>query len=97
MQNRKKRRVFSLEFKKEVVKLYKSGKSRKEIINSYNLSPSTFDKWVQQFKNADLELDTEEFDFCEGEVKELQKKIIQLQNENKILREAAMIFARKTY
>ncbi|MCC5895597.1 MAG: transposase [Alkalibacterium sp.] len=97
MQSRKKRRVFSLDFKKEVVNLYKSGKSRKEIIDSYNLNPSTFDKWVQQFKQSDLVLEEGEFTSVENEVQELRKKIAQLQDENKVLKEAAMIFARRTY
>ncbi|TSJ59913.1 IS3 family transposase, partial [Allobacillus salarius] len=46
------RRSFTDEFKEQIVQLYTSGKPRSEIIKEYELTPSTFDKWVKQFRNS---------------------------------------------
>lgn len=40
---KKKRRTFSPEFKLQMVQLFKNGKSRKDIIREYNLTPSALD------------------------------------------------------
>ncbi|WMM34458.1 helix-turn-helix domain-containing protein, partial [Shouchella clausii] len=42
------RKRFTVEFKKQLVQLYASGKPRAEIIREYELTPSAFDKWVRQ-------------------------------------------------
>ena len=49
---RRQRRTFSAEFKHQIVSLYRSGKSRKEILIEYDLTPSTFDRWVYQYNNS---------------------------------------------
>ncbi|KMR28556.1 transposase [Staphylococcus aureus] len=36
------RRLFSSEFKLQMVRLYKNGKPRNEIIREYDFTPSTF-------------------------------------------------------
>jgi transposase len=54
------RRTFTEEFKQQIVQLYQNGKPRKEIIREYDLTPSSFDKWVSQseksgsFKERDI-------------------------------------------
>lgn len=45
----KKRRTFSPEFKLQMVQLFKNRKSRKDIINEYTLTPSTLDKWINDY------------------------------------------------
>ncbi|EXJ23750.1 Mobile element protein [Alkalibacterium sp. AK22] len=95
MDKRKKRRSFSQDFKKEVVALYRSGRSRKEIIQEYDLTPSAFDKWVRQFsetseeENVDKDLTPEQ-----RELKELRKENAKLRMENEVLKQAALIFGR---
>lgn len=96
MQARRKRRVFSKEFKEELVKLYNSGKPRKEIIEEYELTPSAFDKWVQQFGRAEPNQNNKKSMATDKELEQLKKEIEVLKNENKVLKEAVMIFARRT-
>ncbi|KAA9011281.1 transposase [Niallia endozanthoxylica] len=45
---KRERRTFTKYFKQQMVQLYQNGKSRKEIIREYDLTPSSFDKWVSQ-------------------------------------------------
>ncbi|MGO4185489.1 transposase, partial [Paenibacillus sp. TAF43_2] len=42
----KARRTFTAEFKKQMIQLYESGKSRANIIKEYDLSASAFDRWI---------------------------------------------------
>lgn len=93
MQTRKKRRVFSKEFKQTVVELYKSGKPRKELIEDYELTPSAFDNWVRQFGNQ-TELEDNILNPEQKELQALRREIDKLQRENDILKQAALIFGR---
>ncbi|GIN62527.1 hypothetical protein J27TS8_25200 [Robertmurraya siralis] len=45
---KKVRRTFTEEFKQQIVQLYQNGKPRKNIIREYELTPSSFDKWINQ-------------------------------------------------
>ena len=42
MKERRERRNYTEDFKKQVVSLYNNGKSRSEIIREYDLTPSAF-------------------------------------------------------
>lgn len=94
MQNRKKRRVFSQEFKKQVVELYKAGKPRKDIIADYDLTPSAFDKWVRQYDETGEDDEEAGLTAEEKEIRALKKENAQLKLENEILKQAALIFGR---
>lgn len=94
MENRRKRRSFSREFKKQVVDMYKSGKPRKEIIADYELTPSAFDKWVSQFEASNLNVDNNNFTIEQRELRELRIENKKLKNENDVLKQAALIFGR---
>jgi len=91
----KARRTFTAEFKKQMIQLYESGKSRANIIKEYDLSASAFDRWIAQsqktgsFKEKDNR--TEE----ENELLALRKEIQRLKMENDILKQAALIMGRK--
>jgi len=52
MSERRERRNFTEEFKKQVVGLYNTGKSRTEIIKEYDLSPSAFNRWVKEYNTT---------------------------------------------
>ena len=62
-------RHFTDEFKQQIVDLHNAGMKRSEIIKEYNLTPSSFDKWVKQarttgsFKTVD-NLTDEQRGFC---------------------------------
>ena len=43
LMTRRKRRIFTVKFKKRAVLLYQNDKSLQEIIKEYDLSPSAFD------------------------------------------------------
>ncbi|MEC5424783.1 transposase [Virgibacillus sp. C22-A2] len=44
-----KRRTFTTDFKKQVVALYESGKSRQDIVSEYELTASALDRWIAVF------------------------------------------------
>ena len=46
--SRKIRRYFTDDFKQQIVDLHNVGRKRSELIKEYDLTPSTFDKWVKQ-------------------------------------------------
>lgn len=46
--SRKTQRYFTDEFKQQIVDLHKAGMKRSELIKEYELTPSTFDRWVKQ-------------------------------------------------
>ena len=48
MTERRTRRTYTEEFKKQLVELLNNGKSRSEILREYDLTPSSFDKWVKR-------------------------------------------------
>ena len=89
------RRTFTPEFKSQIILLYKSGKRKCDIIREYDLASSLLDKWIHQseisgsFKEKDNR--TEE----ENELIALRKRVAQLEMENDILKQAALIMGRK--
>ncbi|OME86085.1 transposase [Paenibacillus sp. FSL A5-0031] len=91
----KPRGTLTAEFKKQMIQLYESGKSRANIIKEYDLSAYAFDRWIAQsqktgsFKEKDNR--TEE----ENELLALRKEIQCLKMENDILKQAALIMGRK--
>ena len=90
------RRTYPEAFKKQIVALYQSGKPRKEIIEEYELTPSSFDKWRRQFESTGSFKEKDNLTPEQRELKELRKKNKQLAMENDILKQAALIFAQKS-
>lgn len=95
MKERRERRNYTEDLKKQVVNLYNNGKSRSEIIREYDLTPSAFNNWIKQYNtNASFKAEdnrTEE----EQELIELRKRNRQLEMEVDILKQAALIMGRK--
>jgi len=95
MTEKRPRRTYTQEFKKQMVQLYENGKPRADIIREYDLTASAFDKWVKQsattgsFREKDNRTPEEE------ELLRLQKENQQLRMENDILKQAALIMGRK--
>ena len=92
---RRKLREYTDEFKNQMVQLYLSGKPRADIIKEYDLTGTTFDRWVKQsqstgsFREADNRSDEE------NELIQLRKENQRLKMENDILKQAALILGRK--
>ncbi|AKG05836.1 transposase (plasmid) [Salimicrobium jeotgali] len=88
------RRTFTEEFKKQIVQLYENGKSRKEIIKEYELTSSSFDRWISQYwQSGSFKEDNRTPE--QKELIQLRKESQRLNMENDILKQAALIIGRK--
>ena len=77
------------DFKKSIVSLYQSGKSQTSLSKEYGVSLSAINKWGKRYS----EIKTEDGDvFTAKQIKELQKRNAQLEEENLILKKAIAIF-----
>lgn len=94
--SKRKRRTYSEAFKKQMVDLYLAGKSRQELIREYELTPSAFDKWLLQERTSGSFKEKDNLTPEQVELKELRKQNKQLEMENDILKQAALIFGRKS-
>jgi transposase len=89
------KKQYKEEFKKQIVMLYKNGKTRSELLREYEISSTTLYKWINNydgtgsFKAKDNR--TEE----ENELIELRKINKRLLMENDILKQAELLMARK--
>ena len=95
MAERRSRRTFSEEQKKQLVELFNHGKPRSEIIREYDLTGSSFDKWVKRINSTGSSHDKDNRTPEEQELLRLRKENQQLRMENDVLKQAALIFARK--
>ncbi len=95
MSERRERRSFTDEFKKQVVGLYNAGKSRTEIIKEYDLSASAFNRWVKEFNTSGSFKAKDNRSEEERRILQLEKENKQLRMENDILKQAALIMGRK--
>ena len=78
------------EFKRTLVNLYQNGsKSQAALCNEYGVSPTALAKWIKQYSTVETE-DGEVL--TAKQVKELQKRMAQLEEENLILNKAIAIF-----
>jgi transposase len=88
-------RKFTEEFKRQMVQLHASGKPANEIIKEYDLTPSTFHKWVKQYNSSGSFKEKDNQTPQEKELIKLRKTNQQLLMENDILKQAALIMGRK--
>jgi len=96
MSERRKKRDFSEEFKHQIVQLYNTGKPATAIIKEYDLTPSTFRKWVTRINATGSSRIADNRSPEEVKLIELTKENKQLRMENDILKQAALIFARRS-
>ena len=88
-------RIYIDEFKNQLVQLYLNEKRKCDIIREYDIVTSLFDKWVKQAQTiVSLKEKDNRFDL-ENELIELCKRNKQLEMENDILKQAALILGRK--
>ena len=95
MTQRRARRTYSEEQKKQLVELFNHGKPRSEIIREYDLTASAFDKWVKRINATGSSHEKDNRTPEELELLKLRKENQQLRMENDILKQAALIYARK--
>ena len=77
------------DFKKSLVSLYQNGKSQTQLSKEYGVSLSALGKWIKQYST--VQIDDGEV-LTAKQVKELQKRNAQLEEENLILKKAIAIF-----
>lgn len=92
---RRERRTYTEEFKKQMVELYKSGKPGSEIVKEYELTESSFRRWVRQYQESGSFKEKDNRSDEENELLKLQKENQRLKMENDILKQAALIMGRK--
>ena len=92
---RRERRIYTDEFKQQMVNLYLNGKPAREIIKDYDLTESSFHKWVKQEQNSGSFKEKDNRSPEENELITLRKENQQLKMENDILKQAALIMGRK--
>ncbi|MDQ5984279.1 MAG: hypothetical protein RUMPE_01326 [Eubacteriales bacterium SKADARSKE-1] len=71
------------EFKKTLVTLYQSGKTYAQIKTEYGVSSSTLAGWIKQYSEVKIDDGTI---FTAKQIKALQKRNAQLEEENLILK-----------
>ena len=92
---RRTRQTYTAEFKQQMVDLYNAGKPRVQILREYNLTPSAFDRWCRQSKQTGSFETKENLTTEQKELIVLRKRMKQLEMENDILKQAALIFGRR--
>lgn len=87
--------TYTDEFKNQVVQLYKNGKRKCDIIREYDIVPSLLDKWIKQSTTSGSFKGKDNLTPEQKELIELRKRNKQLEMENDILKQAALIMGRK--
>lgn len=80
---------YSQEYKQTIVNLYHAGKTYSEIHKEYGVSHSALSNWIKQYSEVKIDDDTI---LTAKQIKELQKRNAQLEEENLILKKAIAIF-----
>ena len=89
------RRIYTDEFKKQMVDLVKSGKTKAIVLREYDLHPSALNRWVSQSNNSGSFKEKDNRSNEEKEILNLKKELEYLKMENDILKQAALILGRK--
>ena len=92
---KRERRTYTSEFKLQMVKLYENGKSRTDLVNEYDLTPSALDRWIKDYQKTSSFKAEDNRSVEENELMQLRKEVKQLRMENDILKQAALIMGRK--
>ena len=80
---------YSEEFKKTIVTLYQSGKTYADIQKEYGIASSTLSNWVRKYSQVRVDDETL---LTVQQIKALQRRNAELEEENIILKKAIAIF-----
>lgn len=86
------RETYSKDFIQTIVDLYNSGKSVTDLSIEYGVKKVTLYSWINQNKAA-VKIDDEEI--SKNDIVALKKRIMELEEENEILKKATAIFAKR--
>ena len=77
------------DFKKSLVALFNNGKTQTALCKEYGVSQTALAKWIKQYSTVE----TVDGDVLTAkQVKDMQKRMAQLEEENLILKKAIAIF-----
>lgn len=83
------------EFKKQIVALYNNGKSLADLNREYGIAKSAIKVWVERYNDSGSFNVNDNRSEEEKELIRLRKKVKQLEMENDILKQAALILGKK--
>jgi len=92
---KRKRRIYTDEFKNQLVQLYLNGKRKCDILREYDIASSLLDKWIKQSQTSGSFKEKDNLTQEQIELIQLRKRNKQLEMENDILKQAALIMGRK--
>jgi len=84
----KKQPQYDENFKKNIVELHQNGKTQSELSKEYGISVSAISRWIKLYSEVKVDDDTV---MTAKQIKELQKRNAQLEEENIILKKALAI------
>ena len=90
------RKHFEENFKKQIVSIYNQGNhTYRSLSEQYDISTSTIRQWVVRYnKTKSFDVDDNRTD-DEKRIIELEKKLRQLEMENDILKQAALLLGKR--
>ena len=91
----KKERKYTQEFKEQMVAQYKSGTPARELVQRYGMSKSTLHKWIVDYTRSGSFQARDNRSPEENELIMLRKELKRLRMENDILKQAALIMAKR--
>ena len=93
--SKKNQAAYTDEFREQIVKLALSGKPIAQIVREYGIAKSTIGTWTAKYQSTGSFRDADNRTAEETELIKLRKENKQLQMEVDILKQAALIMARK--
>ncbi len=87
---------FTDDFKKQIVRLYQSGKQASVLSKEYDISLPTIYKWIRESHTTGSFKTNDNLTDEQRELKALRKRTAELEMENDILKQAALIMGRKS-
>lgn len=93
--SKRQRRIFTDDFKNQIVQLYLNGKRKCDLIKEYDLTASALAKWIRQAQTTGSFHEKDNRTEEENELIKLRKEVQQLRMENDVLKQAALILGRK--
>jgi transposase len=96
MSGRRKKREFSEESRHQMVDLYNAGRSSNELAREYDLTPSALRNWIKRINATGSSRIADNRSGEEKMLIALEKENKQLRMENDILKQAALISARRS-
>ncbi len=87
---------YSDDFKKQIVRLYQSGKQTSVLSQEYEIALPTIHKWIKESTTTGSFKTNDNLTDEQRELKASRNRIAELEMENDILKQAALIMGRKS-